>query len=176
MPVTNIEPRLATSTSFYVRTVGCEAFAIRPAKRLRDSTELLVYEDRLMCPHPILIYTGADPTNQYIGHCLATGHLLPACPICLGMGKAVRARKYQESCLLIVETEAAAGCEESSGCGVHLHGLGMGLLNRLQVYILVRLQIVGKPPPSRYYRPVRDIHEHPLRYIFTGNADAMFYA
>ena len=84
-----------------------------------------------MCPYPIRIYTGADPTNQCVGHCLATGHLRPACPICFDMDQAVRARKSQQSCLLLVEAEAAAGCEGSGGCGVHLHWLGMGLLNEL---------------------------------------------
>ena len=51
------------------------------------------------------------------------------------MGKALRVRKNYGSCLLLVETEAAAECEKSGGCGVHLNWLGMGLLNKIGIHI-----------------------------------------
>lgn len=91
------------------------------------------------------------------------------------MGKAVRERKNQDSCLLIVETEAAAGCEGSGECGVHLHCFDMGSVNTIQAYILTRLQTVGKRPLWRYYRPVLNVHEKPLRHNFIGDADGIFY-
>ena len=57
--------------------------------------------------------------------------LRPASPIYFGMGKAVRTRTNQESCLLIVEAEDAAVCDGSDGCGVDLHCLVLGLLNKV---------------------------------------------